>query len=75
VARFDRAIPPGGEGKITLKANLKGYKGDVRKTATVDCNDPQTSRIKLALQGNVRALVEIRPAETAVAVAVAGGRY
>ena len=64
MARFDRAIPPGGEGKITLKANLKGYKGNVRKTATVYCDDPRASPIKLALQGNVRALIEIRPAET-----------
>jgi hypothetical protein len=63
VARFDRAIPPGGEGTITLKANLAGYKGTVKKTAKVYCNDPQAPSISLALQGTVRALIDLRPTD------------
>jgi len=61
VAQFDRAIPPGGEGKVTLKVNLKGYQGNVKKTATVFTNDPQNQRASLTLQGNVKAQIEVRP--------------
>jgi hypothetical protein len=61
VAQFDRAIPPGGEGKVTLKVDLKGYQGSVRKSATVDSNDPQNPRSTLVLQGNVKPLIEVQP--------------
>jgi len=61
VAHFDRAIPAGGEGKITLKLNLKGYQGNVKKTATVFTNDPLKSRFILTMQGIVKSLIEVRP--------------
>lgn len=61
MAQFDRAIPPGGEGKITLKVNLKGYQGSVKKTATVFTNDPQNAKTMLVLQGNVRSVIDVRP--------------
>jgi hypothetical protein len=64
VADFDRTIPPGGEGKITLRLNLKGYQGNVKKTATVFSNDLQQSRVTLTLQGTVKSLVEMRPSNT-----------
>jgi hypothetical protein len=64
VADFDRTIPPGGEGKITLRLNLKGYQGNVKKTATVFSNDLQQSRVTLTLQGTVKSLVEVRPSNT-----------
>jgi hypothetical protein len=62
VARFDRAIPPGGEGKITLKVDLNGYQGKVVKSAAVASNDPQNPRITLIVQGMVKNLIDIRPA-------------
>jgi len=31
VARFDRTILPGGEGKITLEMRTKGYQGEMHK--------------------------------------------
>jgi hypothetical protein len=58
---FDSTIPPGGEGKITLKLNLKGYQGDVKKTATVSSNDPQNGKLILVMQGKVKSLIEVRP--------------
>ncbi|MBP8645614.1 MAG: hypothetical protein KBH99_05785 [Syntrophobacteraceae bacterium] len=61
MAHFDRAIPPGAEGKVTLKVNLKGYQGNVKKTATVFSNDPQNPRSVLTVQGFVRSLIELRP--------------
>jgi hypothetical protein len=64
VAHFDRAIPPGGEGKITLTVDLSGYEGHVRKDATVMSNDPENSRAILMMWGNVIPLVQIRPGST-----------
>jgi hypothetical protein len=66
VARFDRAIPPGGEGKITLKVDLGGYQGKVVKSASVVSNDPLNSRTTLTLQGTVKNLIEVRPANSVV---------
>jgi hypothetical protein len=61
VARFDRVIPPGGEGKVALKVDLKGYQGKVSKSATVFSNDPQQPNFQLTLTGKVRAHIEIKP--------------
>lgn len=61
---FDPTVPPGGEGKITLKLDLKGYQGDVKKTATVFSNDPQNGKLVLAMQGKVKSLIEVRPSST-----------
>jgi hypothetical protein len=44
-----------------LKVNLKGYQGNIKKTATVFSNDPKKARAVLTLQGTVKALVELRP--------------
>ncbi len=63
---FDSTIPPGGEGKITLKLNLKGYQGEVKKTATVTSNDPQSGKIVLVMQGNVKSILEVRPTSNIV---------
>lgn len=62
MAHFDRAIPPGGEGKVTLTLNLKDIHGPVWKSATIVSNDPQKPLLTLDLHGLVRPLIEIRPA-------------
>jgi hypothetical protein len=41
VARFDRSIPPGKEGKITLRIKTRGYQGAISKSARVYTNDPR----------------------------------
>jgi hypothetical protein len=61
VAHFDRVIPAGGEGKITLKVDLRGYQGKVWKSATVASNDPQKSSVTINLQGKVKPWIDIRP--------------
>ena len=61
MAHFDRAIPPGGEGKITLTVDLRGYNGPVRKDATVISNDPENSSLKLTVMGTVKQVVQVRP--------------
>lgn len=64
IARFDRQIPPGGEGQITLEVNLRSFQGFVRKTATVVSDDPVNPRLVLTLEGNVKPLIEVRPEKT-----------
>ncbi|HOI96082.1 DUF1573 domain-containing protein [Syntrophobacter fumaroxidans] len=55
VAQFDRAIPPGGEGTITLKLNPKSCNGEMKKTTLVTCNDPGKPYFILVLQGRSSA--------------------
>jgi hypothetical protein len=40
VAHYDRVIPPGGEGKISLKINTRGYRGNISKSARIYTNEP-----------------------------------
>ena len=61
MARFDRVVPPGGEGKAVLNVDLRGYQGKVSKSATVISNDPQQPHLNLTLTGKVRPLIEILP--------------
>ena len=46
-----------------MKLDLKGYHGKVSKTAMVNCNDPRAFRTSLAMSGNVKALIDIRPTD------------
>ncbi|MEW6185362.1 MAG: hypothetical protein AB1585_06445 [Thermodesulfobacteriota bacterium] len=61
MAHFDRAIPPGGEGKVTMTVDLTHYQGPVWKSAVVYSNDPQRPSISISLQGKVLPHIEIRP--------------
>ncbi|MBA4393946.1 MAG: hypothetical protein C0407_10375 [Desulfobacca sp.] len=61
MAHFDRAISPGGEGKVTLEIDLKGVQGPVWKSATLISNDPQKPSVSLSLHGKVRPHIECRP--------------
>ena len=57
MADFDPAVPPGGEGKITLTVNTKGYQGSVRKSARVKTNDPLNKDVTLVIKANVKVPV------------------
>jgi hypothetical protein len=61
VAHFDRAIPPGGEGKVTLTIELRNFQGPVWKSATIFSNDPQNPVVSIDIHGTVRPYIEIRP--------------
>lgn len=61
MASFDRSVPPGGEGKITLKFNTNGYYGPVTKSARVFSND-STRRVQtLSIKATVRTPIYISP--------------
>jgi len=59
VASYDRSIPPGGEGKITLKLNTRGYDGKVRKAARVYTNDPKTPQEILVIEPLVKTPIMV----------------
>lgn len=61
MAHFDRAVPPGGEGKIKLTIRTKGYQGTIHKSATVHTNDPVKKEIRLSLKGFVKVPIIVSP--------------
>jgi hypothetical protein len=61
VARFDRAIPPGGRGDIELTLKTAGFQGNLQKTAVVQTNDPKNPRITLSLSATVSVAIDIQP--------------
>jgi hypothetical protein len=61
VARFDRTIPPGGEGKITLEVRTKGFQGKMHKTALVFSNDPKHPQVTIGLQGEIWVPIHVAP--------------
>jgi hypothetical protein len=62
VASHDEAIPPGGEGKITLSVNTKGYQGEHSWETSVNTNDPVMDFFHLSLKAfiNVPVLLSSR---------------
>ncbi len=61
MAYFDKAIPPGGEGKITLQLKTSGYQGVVQKSARVYTNDPAKNIQKISLKATVRVPIYVSP--------------
>lgn len=47
-----------------MSLDLKGFQGFVKKIATVQSDSPDSPRITLLIQGNVKALIEVRPEKT-----------
>ena len=64
MAHYDRAIPPGGEGKITLTVNLTGYEGPAKWVTKVTSNDRENAYFALTIKGTVRQMVQVRPGKT-----------
>jgi len=61
VAQYDRVIPPGGQGKITLKVRTRGYQGKVVKSARVYSNDPGKKSALLRMTGIVKVPIALNP--------------
>lgn len=61
MAHFDRAVPPGGEGKITLRLNTRGYEGKIRKVARVYTNDPDNQRETITLEAFIKTAIMVTP--------------
>jgi len=54
-------IPPGGVGEIKATFKAKGYQGAVKKTITVETNDPENKMVRLTLSGTVVSEVTVEP--------------
>jgi hypothetical protein len=61
VARFDRTIPPGGEGRITLELKTVEDQGQIVKSANVFSNDPKQPELVIGLRGKIWAPVLVTP--------------
>jgi hypothetical protein len=59
VARFDRTIPPEGEGKITVRVKTRGYQGAISKSAKVYTNDPRKQIERLTINVFVKVPIYI----------------
>jgi hypothetical protein len=61
VARYDRVIPPGGTGKITLTIDTNLVRGMFRKKTVVWSNDLDRRSIALYLTGEVKPHISLEP--------------
>jgi hypothetical protein len=61
VAAFDRAIPPGGEGKVNISVKTSGYDGRHRWGAKVLTNDPAWKSVILEVEALVKPVISVSP--------------
>ena len=72
MVRYDRAIPPGGVGQVTLQVNTGGFQGKVTKSAQVTTNDPRQRNSKIYLSMDVRAHIIVEPGPKIMLQGIAG---
>ena len=61
VADYERTIPPGGQGQITLAIKPFSVLHQFRKETRVWTNDPDRSEFSLVLTGSAKPFIEITP--------------
>jgi hypothetical protein len=61
VARYDRVIPPGGQGKVTLTIDTSRVRGPFEKKAIVWSNDKERMSVALYLRGEVKPHIAMEP--------------
>ena len=61
MARYDRVIPPGGTGNITITIDSGKVRGDFRKKAIIWSNDLQRMSMALYLEGEVIPHISLDP--------------
>ena len=59
--RYDKRIPPGGQGKIPVSLNTNKVHGKFSKSIRVNSNDPVTPALRLKISGEVKEYLAIRP--------------
>jgi len=62
VAKFDKVIPPGQEGKVEMVIEGNKVHGKFHKSATVHSNDPAHPVMTLSISGDILSYVEVQPA-------------
>ncbi|MGA7579369.1 MAG: DUF1573 domain-containing protein [Desulfobaccales bacterium] len=61
VPSYDKTIPPGGQGEITLSIKPYSVIHQFHKDTTVTTNDPENREFHLVLTGNALPFIEIEP--------------
>jgi len=61
VASFDKVIPPGQEGKVTLSVKTNNMKGKFSKSATIYSNDPKHPSLRIKIKGEVKNYISVNP--------------
>ena len=61
MARFDRTIPPGGEGKIFLEVKTIGYDGSIHKRAKIFSDDPKKPQTSISIKARVKPIITVKP--------------
>jgi hypothetical protein len=59
--QYDRIIPPGGQGTLTLSIKPFTLRGQFAKKTEVFLNDPDHPKVVFTLKGIVRPLIEVQP--------------
>jgi hypothetical protein len=58
---WDKTVEPGKTGTIPIQFNSAGYGGNVLKTITVSCNDPDQTNLVLQLKGTIWKPIDVNP--------------
>ena len=61
---FDKIVPAGGTGQITLKVDTARFKGQISKSASVTTNDPAQPNLRLVVNANVKTFIDVLPRDT-----------
>jgi hypothetical protein len=61
VAKYDKVIPPGGTGKVTLQIQPFSVVHGFKKKTYVRFNSPDPSSVNLELTGNAQKSIDIQP--------------
>ena len=61
VAEFDKVIPPGASGKVSVVVETDAFGGGIAKAVTVFNNDTANPKLSLVVKANVREPVVARP--------------
>lgn len=61
MTRYDRVIPPGGTGKVTLTVDTSTVIGEFEKRAVVWSNDLERRSVALYLKGEVIPYIKMEP--------------
>jgi hypothetical protein len=63
VAKFDKVIPPGQEGKINMVIEGKKVHGTFTKSATIHSNDPKNPKMSITMAGTEIPFVSVEPTD------------
>ena len=63
MAKYDKVIPPGQEGKVHLVIEGKKVHGKFNKSATIHSNDPDHPSMSITMTGNITPYISVAPNE------------